>query len=207
MTADQLLRFLGKLEPLKSYPRHCWTSVGIRETVAAHSWRISMFALLLEEEIPDVSFGRVLRMCILHDIGEAVTGDIPVFFKTETDRSVETEAVHSLLDLLPEPQKKRLAGLFQEMDEQKTREARLYKALDQLEAVMQHNECDLSTWIPLEYTLNQTYGAERASEFPILEALQKRMAEDTRKKIEEKQVAEDRQNGKDTGKNSGGFPQ
>lgn len=190
MKEDQLLRFLGKLEALKSYPRHCWTSAGIRETVAAHSWRLSIFALLLEGEISGVSFDRVLRMCIIHDIGEAVTGDIPVFFKTESDQSVEIDAIRSLLEILPDDQKKRLDDLFLEMEEQKTKEARLYKALDQLEAVMQHNECDISTWIPLEYTLNQTYGAERAAEFPILEALQKRMAEDTRRKIKEHESSE-----------------
>jgi putative hydrolase of HD superfamily len=64
-----------------------------------------------------------------------------------------------------------------------TREARLYKALDKMEAVIQHNESDISTWIPLEYELNLSYATENANEFPYLKELRAMMAEDTKQKI------------------------
>ena len=73
--------------------------------------------------------------------------------------------------------------LFSEMDALESNESRLYKALDKMEAVIQHNESDLSTWIPLEYELNQTYAVENAAEFPYLKELRELMQEDTRNKI------------------------
>ena len=71
------------------------------------------------------------------------------------------------------------------MDAQETKEARLYKALDKLEAVIQHNESDIGTWLPLEYDLQQTYAVENASEFPYLKELRALMLQDTIKKIED----------------------
>ena len=44
-----------------------------------------------------------------------------------------------------------------------TPEARLYKAVDKLEAVIQHNEADIATWLPLEYDLNIAYGADEVA--------------------------------------------
>ena len=70
------------------------------------------------------------------------------------------------------------------MENLSTREARLYKALDKLEAVIQHNEADISSWLPLEYELNQTYGYEQTAEFPFLKALRDEMLKDTLAKIE-----------------------
>jgi putative hydrolase of HD superfamily len=71
------------------------------------------------------------------------------------------------------------------MDEMRTPEARLFKALDKLEAVLQHNESDISTWIPLEYEMNLTYAVDNAAEFPYLKELRALMIEDTKKKIED----------------------
>ena len=83
MTPEELLRFMDRIEPLKSETRHCFTRAGTPETVAAHSWRLAVFAMLLEDEFPELDFNRVLRMCLVHDFGEAVTGDIPSFQKTK----------------------------------------------------------------------------------------------------------------------------
>ena len=60
----------------------------------------------------------------------------------------------------PEPQRDEWRGLLEEMDALETKEAKLYKALDKLEALISHNESDLSTWLPLEYDLQLTYGQE-----------------------------------------------
>ena len=42
-------------------------------------------AWLLKEELPDVDMEKVIHMCLLHDLGEAVTGDIPAFEKKEQE--------------------------------------------------------------------------------------------------------------------------
>ena len=183
MQPRELLDFLHALECLKTNGRHSVTCGGVTETVAAHSWRLGVLAMLVAQEMPGIDGDKLLRMCLVHDFGEAITGDIPSFLKTEANEETETDAVGALLSRLPEPQRGTFAALFAEMDAMETTEARLYKALDKMEAVMQHNESDIATWIPLEYELNQTYAAENAAEFPYLRELRAVMAEDTRKKI------------------------
>ena len=59
---------------------------------------------------------------------------------------------------LPEPYREDLRALYGEMEEQRTLEAKIFKALDKMEALISHNEADISTWLPLEYELNLTYG-------------------------------------------------
>ena len=185
MEQRELLDFLHKLECLKTNGRHSTTVGGITETVAAHSWRLSVLALLIAPEFPQIDGNKLLRMCLIHDFGEAITGDIPSFLKTDAHEMTEVNAVQSLLSTLPEPQRGELTALFSEMDALESNESRLYKALDKMEAVIQHNESDINTWLPLEYDLQQTYAVENASEFPYLKELRALMLEDTLKKIEQ----------------------
>lgn len=183
MEQRELLNFLHRLECLKTNGRHSTTVGGITETVAAHSWRLSVLALLVAPEFPEIDGNKLIRMCLIHDFGEAITGDIPSFLKTKDHEKTEDNAVQTLLATLPEPQRGHLSALFSEMDALETQEARIYKALDKLEAVIQHNESDISTWLPLEYDLQQTYAVENASEFPYLKQLRALMLEDTLQKI------------------------
>ena len=183
--AEWLIEFLEKAGKLKSVPRHCITPEGVRETVAGHCWRVSLMAWLLKEELPDVDMEKVIHMCLLHDLGEAVTGDIPAFEKKEQDRSVERKAVDGLLSMLPGKTGEEAKVLFAEMNALETEEAKVYKALDKLEAVIAHNESNISTWLPLEYELQQTYAAESVRGFPILEEIQRLAVEKTLEKIAE----------------------
>ncbi len=183
MTDREILDFLHIAERLKDATRHCTTSKGRTESVAEHSWRMSFLAMLLEDEIRDVDFHKIIRMCIIHDLGEAITGDIPTFWKTEADADHEDNVLFQLLDTLPEPQRSRFRSLFEEMNALETREAKIYKALDKLEAVIQHNESPLSTWIPLEYEMNQTYGEENAECDPKLKSLRALAKRDTQEKL------------------------
>ena len=132
-SAEQFIDFLGRIEKLKSVPRHCVTADGVVENVAAHSWRTAVMAYLMKDELEDIDTDKVIRMCLLHDIGEAVTGDIPTFEKTEEHEEVEKRAVDELLQSLPGPLYQEITALFEEMDAQETKEARVYKALDKLE--------------------------------------------------------------------------
>ena len=183
MDSVQLLAFLRRIETLKTNPRHAYTAGGVRETVAAHSWRTALLAMLLAPEFPELDMNKVIRMCLIHDLGEAVTGDIPAFEKTDEHRSQERLALAQLVDTAPAADAAQMHALFAEMDALGTPEARLYKALDRIEAVIQHNESDIATWIPLEYQLQQTYGWENLEEFPAMLALRRQVLADTQEKI------------------------
>lgn len=183
MEARELLRALHVAERLKDETRHCYTSGGRRESVAEHSWRMALMAYLVHDEFPALDMDKVVRMCLIHDLGECFTGDIPSFLKSGADEESERGALAAWVDSLPQPYCAELRALYAEMDALKTEEARLYKALDKLEAVIQHNESDLDTWIEREYALNLTYGADAAAFSPYLTRLRAELRRDTEEKL------------------------
>lgn len=83
------LNFLAVAEKLKCNTRHSWTSTGRHESVAEHSWRLALMAYLVRDEFPELDMDRVIQMCLFHDMGEAVTGDIPAFEKSQADEETE----------------------------------------------------------------------------------------------------------------------
>ena len=185
MEPKELLEILAVAEKLKCTTRHCYTSSGRHESVAEHSWRIALMAMLLNDEFPGVDMNRVIRMCLIHDLGEAFTGDIPTFLKTEADTLEEDRLFDRWVDTLPDANRREFRGLLQEMEALDTQEAKLYKALDKMEAVIQHNESDLSTWLPLEYDLQLTYGAENVKFSPYMQALKAEIDAWTSRKIQQ----------------------
>ena len=74
--------------------------------------------------------------------------------------------------------------LYEEMAERKTIEAKVYKSIDSLEALIQHNISDLSTWIPKEFDLNLTYANDKVAFSDYLKTVREAIREDTIKKIE-----------------------
>ena len=183
MDHSEFLSILSIAEKLKCTTRHCDTSSGRRESVAEHSWRLALMAMLLEDEFSHLDMSKVIRMCLIHDLGEAFTGDIATFYKTDADTEAEDSAYLQWINTFPEHQKYQFTALLKEMNALTTEEAKLYKALDKLEAVIQYNESDISTWLPLEYNLQLTYGAEEVAFSPYISALKKHIDSWTRKKI------------------------
>ena len=125
-------------------------------------------------------------MCLVHDLGECFTGDIPVFKKTAEDREKEGSLLEQWVRSLPEGPAGEMTALYEEMDAQKTPEAKLYKTLDKLEALIQHNESPLDTWSENEYALNQTYAFDAVAWDPWLTHLRQAILRDTLEKIEQK---------------------
>ena len=183
MNAKEYLEILHVAEKLKDTPRHCTTSQRNPENVAAHSWRIALMALLLRDEFPGLDIDRVVDMCLIHDLGECFTGDIPTFIKTEAHRQTEDSLLRAWVGSLPQPLPARLSALFEEMDRLETPEAKLCKALDKLEALIQHNEAPLDTWSENEFELNKTYAFSAVSFSDWLTALREEILRDTLAKI------------------------
>lgn len=183
MDAKQFLEILHVAERLKNTIRHCTTSNGRPESVAEHSWRISLMALLLRCEFPEYDIDKVIQMCLIHDLGECFTGDIPAFNKTDKDREKEESLLDEWIKSLPDDVSCHLFELLKEMNLQKTNEAKLYKALDKLEALIQHNESPISTWEPQEYQLQKEYGWQNVEFSQWLKELRQQILSDTEEKI------------------------
>lgn len=179
-TLLDLLRTAGKL---KDTTRHCYTPGGRHESVAEHSWRLALMAFWLRDEFPELDMNRVVQMCLIHDLGEAFTGDIPVFDKTAADEEREEQLLFAWVDAMPEPMRTDMQQFYREMEQRATPEAKLYKALDGLEALISHNESDLSTWEPNEYDLQMTYAEDRMKFSPYMVALREQVKQDSLTKI------------------------
>ena len=185
MDARKLLRILSVAERLKDATRHCYTSGGRRESVAEHCWRTALMAYWISDEFPVIDLEKLLKLCLIHDLGEAFTGDIPTFQKTQADRARESHLLQEWLRTLPEPFASEMEVLFRELDALQTPEAKICKALDNLEALIQHNESDLKTWLPLEYDLQMTYGNDTTAFSDYLTHLRDEVRSDSRQKIEQ----------------------
>ena len=166
MEIRRLLDFLKTAEQLKCNTRHSYTSSGRLESVAEHSWRLALMAILVGDEFPELDMDKMIKMCLIHDMGEAITGDIPAFEKTDKDRKVENKKVEQLTDILPEPVRAEWKALFEEMEAMETQEARLYKSL----------------W---EYDLQMTYGNEECKFTEYIQRLRDEVRKDSKRKIEE----------------------
>ena len=187
MDITALLNALHVAERLKDTTRHCYTSGGRHESVAEHSWRAALMAYWMKDAFPEADMDKVIRMCLIHDLGEAFTGDIPTFDKTAADETTEEMLLYRWVESLPEPCAEEMRGLYEEMAARQTLEAKIYKAIDGLEAVIQHNESDISTWIAHEYELNLVYGNDKVAFSAYLTALREEIRQETLCKIETEQ--------------------
>ena len=183
MEPRTLLDALSVAERLKDTTRHCYTAKGRHESVAEHSWMMTLMAFFIKDEFPEADMDKVIRMCIIHDLGEAFTGDIPTFEKTISDEQNEDNLLKQWLSTLPENYRSEMTALYAEMNARETIEAKIYKAIDSLEALIQHNISDLSTWIPKEYELNKTYADDKVAFSEYLKQLREEVRKDTLQKI------------------------
>ena len=184
MDPRTLLSIMRTAEKLKDTTRHCHTSRGRHESVAEHTWMTTLMAFFLRDEFPEADMDKVIKMLIIHDLGECFIGDIPSFEKTAADEQREKEQLYAWVDTLPEGYAREMRALFDEMEALETIEAKIYKAIDNMEAVNQHNLADLSTWLPKEYELNLTYGDDKVSFSSYMVSLRQVICGETVRKIE-----------------------
>lgn len=72
MKPEKLIEVLSVAERLKDAVRHSYTSGGRRESVAEHSWRITLMAYFVSDEFPEADLLKIMKMCLIHDLGEAL---------------------------------------------------------------------------------------------------------------------------------------
>jgi putative hydrolases of HD superfamily len=168
-----VLEFLRSAERLKNVTRSAWTSEGRRESVAEHSWRLCLMALVLRPAFPEVDFARLLRICLVHDLGEAIGGDVPAPEQARGAASglapkadAERRDLLQLLAPLPPAQRDEIVALWDEYEGARTPEAKLAKALDKLETILQHNQGRNPA--DFDYRFNLGYGRHFTADHPVI---------------------------------------
>jgi len=153
----RILDFLTLSERLKLELRHSWLSDGRRESVAEHCWQMALMAMLLHRHLSHpTDLGHCLKLILVHDLVEALVGDIP-FFETGDRRAMkrqrEQEAILEIERMLTGDLGLEIRRLWEEFEDRATPEAQFAGALDHLEVQVQHNLADLATWEPVEHEL------------------------------------------------------
>ena len=137
---QQIIEFILELEKLKGITRKT-RPLGLDryENSAEHSWQLALLAISLERfATSPVDMNRVVRMLLIHDIGEIDTGDTIVFAEDGwADRkAAELNAVKRIFGLLPEEQSADFFALWQEFERAKTPEALFAHAVDRAMPVL-----------------------------------------------------------------------
>jgi putative hydrolases of HD superfamily len=186
------LAFLRGAERLKTVTRSGWTSAGQPESVAEHTWRLCLLALVLGPRFPEVRMERLLRICIVHDLGEAIGGDIPAPVQAERARAApdaggkSTQERRDLLELLaplPDESRAEIVALWDEYEEARTPEARLAKGLDKLETILQHTQGKNPPGF--DYRFNLGYGRQYTTDDPLLAAMRALLDDETERRARE----------------------
>jgi putative hydrolase of HD superfamily len=188
---DGILEFLRSAERLKATDRSGYTSAGRPESAAEHTWRVCLMALVLAPAFPEVDFARLIRICLVHDLGEAVSGDVPA--PEQARRLAEDPAAGkaaserrdlvSLVAPLPAPRRDEILALWDEYEAAVTPEARLAKALDKLETVLQHTQG--SNPPGFDYRFNLGYGRRFTADHPLIVELRRKLDEETERRAAE----------------------
>lgn len=157
MEPKTYLDFLYKAQKLKSTLRHSWTDdINRQESTAEHSWHMSLMAIAFYKKLNrKVNLEKVLELITIHDLAEALTGDVPNFLETRTNKFKEEEkSMTEIIKTLPLKERGELKLFWIEYEERKTAEARFVKMLDIIDVYLQHLVADISTWHEKEYKVN-----------------------------------------------------
>ena len=182
------LEFLREAERLKCTLRSGYTSDGRPESTAEHTWRLCLMALVFADEFEGIDMLRLLKLCIVHDLGEALSGDIPAVMQTEgSNKSARERADLEILTRALHPEKRsEILDLWEEYEAAATPEAVLAKGLDKLETILQHNQGRNPA--DFDYAFNLGYGRKQTSAHPVLARIRAVLDEETRARAESSAV-------------------
>ena len=182
---EKQIEFIKQAEGLKSVVREAWTSTGRRESTAEHSWRLALLAGLFAPSF-EVDLAKTLMMCLVHDLGELYSGDISAVLKpNEAEKhAVEKQDILRVLSLLPEEQGDYLLALWQEYNDNTSAEAKLVKALDKAETIIQHNQGKNPA--DFDYRFNLLYGKTLFMDNPLLLKLRTLLDAETAENMDQK---------------------
>ena len=182
---DGILTFLRAAERLKTVTRSGWTSEGQPESVAEHTWRLCLMAMLLYGHTPGMDLARLLKMCLIHDLGEAIGGDVPAPAQKAGASKADQERsdLVQLIAPLPPALRQEIVDLWDEYEAAGSPEAKIAKGLDKLETILQHNQGKNPA--NFDYAFNLEYGLRYTAADPIMSALRERLDEETARRAKD----------------------
>ncbi|KGF68788.1 phosphohydrolase [Hoeflea sp. BAL378] len=173
-SADRLaaiLAFLDEANRLKDTLRSGRTPEGRQESTAEHSWRLCLLAILLSDELKGVDMLKLVKLCIVHDLGEAISGDVPaVDQRAGDDRAARERAdLVTLCAPLPADLSAEMVALWDDYAAAASPEAVMAKGLDKIETMLTHSTGRNGN--DFDYRFNLGYGLEATGRHPLLAAL------------------------------------
>jgi putative hydrolase of HD superfamily len=177
------LDFLRQAEALKDVLRSSHTSSGRPESTAEHTWRLCLMALVFSNKLEGIDIAKLLKICIVHDLGEAITGDIPAVSGAAgaNKAAEERDALKALTRSLPLVQRDEILSLWEEYENASTPEAVLAKGFDKLETILQHSQG--MNPADFDYEFNLTYGLKQTAAHPLLAQIRSALDDDTRARM------------------------
>ncbi len=175
-----ILQFIQAAEALKDTLRSGHTAQGRSESVAEHTWRLCLLVLMFDKELRDYDLLKILKLCIVHDLGEAISGDVPAIHQSQGDdrEAREREDLHQLCQPLPADLRDEITSLWDEYTNAASPEAIMVKGFDKLETMLQHlagrNAPDF------DYAFNLDYGTRQTGRHPLLQQIRDVVDAETR---------------------------
>lgn len=159
------LEFVLEIDKEKNIFRQTHLSgQGRNENDAEHAWHMAIMAYLLREYANEpVDIGRVMLMCLIHDIVEIDAGDTYAYDAEglKTQKAREDAAKERIFSLLPEDQKQELLQIFDEFEAFQTPEAKFARAMDNLQPLLLNDSNDGGDWKEHEVNAEKVYGRQR----------------------------------------------
>ena len=156
------LEFILEIDKEKNIFRQTHLSGhGRNENDAEHAWHMAIMAYLLKEYSNEkVDIGRVMIMCLIHDVVEIDAGDTYAFDDEgmKTKKAREDAAKERIYSLLPDDQKEELQKIFDEYEEGETAEAKFARAMDNLQPLLLNNSHNGGDGKEHQVTADQVYG-------------------------------------------------
>lgn len=185
---NNLIDFFIKIDTLKRTVRYSSCSDIVKESTADHSWKLTFMASILNEKIKDINPYHAIKLCLVHDLAEYITGDIDSFRITNKEITKdqkykdEEKAISTIKNDFPEIGKE-IYNLWKEYQENKTQESKYVKALDKLESlthILSVNYILIKDELRAKHTA--IYADKAVKDFPqlkpILENIKKRLKEE-----------------------------
>lgn len=181
---ERRLDFLREASKLKDVLRRAFTQGGQPESTAEHTWGLCLLVITFADHLPGIDLLRLLKICILHDLGEAIHGDIPASsVEASLNKSKqEREDLLTVMTPLPEELKAEFLQLWDEYENASSPEARMAKAFDKIETIWQHN-----TGInppDFDHEFNLTYGRRYTDHSDLTRAIREVLDRETARNAE-----------------------